>query len=191
MKANSEIKTRIASLYTKCNDKFIERIQQKYNLSYDTAADIVADAWMSILERIETMEADEAASISTESYIFAICKNLAVKHIDFIAKHPTTPLYCEEGGNDDIVSVTKGVEDWMHDDEEAEKQKKRRIRLMLDKLNSLNPKHRDLIIRHELGKESLSDLAKVLGYKSADSAKQLKAFHMKDIRNTVTKAMAA
>jgi RNA polymerase sigma factor (sigma-70 family) len=146
-------------IYKKYRIEFLRWAVKKYGCSVDEAKDIYQQTILIFFERITQNKLSFLTS-KIKTYVFAIGKNLVLEHLVRTGRYT----------ND--VDPDQAYEIFAQKEVDAEKEKN--LELIEKSLEELGEPCRTLLISYYYQKRSMQEISDSLGYKNADTAKNLK-----------------
>ncbi|MGB3180956.1 MAG: sigma-70 family RNA polymerase sigma factor [Cyclobacteriaceae bacterium] len=153
-------------IYLKYRDEFLFWITKNFTCPLDEAKDIYQVSILTLYENVVQGKVRTLTS-SIKTYLFAIGKNKA------LASNKKAQRFTSDfSDNMDVSAIENG-----HSSEDEE-----RWRLVESSLDKLGDPCRTLLKQYYYHKKAVSDIAVELGYKNADTAKNLKYKCMKRLK---------
>lgn len=166
----------------------INFLTHRYSISPFDADDILQDAWLLLLQKLESGELDHLPE-NLQSYITTICNYKAHEWLRNEAKEVRNPSLDDNTLKDDVLSgYINEAQSWADFDEESEQLRNEHLDAMYREISLLNDKQRLLIEGFYLEGNSMAELADKLGYNNADVAKQTKSRIMHLLQHTLKAA---
>ena len=150
----------IEQLYLEHRPRFISWAGRCFRLGAQDALDLYQDAVVVFVRNVRVGRLDPAACTPV-TYLFAIGRNLALKHLRD-GKRTVAPDELE----DELLRVPADLDELMREEHDQY--------LVRKGMDRLSDREREIIRLYYFEERSMAEIASLMGYKNADVAKKMK-----------------
>lgn len=166
----------------------INFLTSRYGISHYDADDILQEAWLLLLNKLQQGELDHLPQ-NLQAYLTTICNYKAHEWLRREEKEVRNPSFDDSSlSQEELSRYISEAQSWSDFVEESEQLKTEHLDAMYRELSNLNDKQRSLIEGFYLEGNSMTELASKLGYSNSDVAKQTKARIMRELQHTLKAA---
>lgn len=163
----------------------MDLLTHRFGIPEFDAKDILQDAWLLLMEKL-TLGTLPDVPERLLPYMLSVCDKKAHEYLrKRVYEYDETSLDDDTLTAERLDSIQEEVQSWTDFIEEQEKARERMLDAVEMELLKLNARQRALLQGYYFENKSMKELAKQLGYKSEDVAKNTKKRILNLIRSTV------